>query len=97
MDWMRVSLRRQGRNVLLLGAVAGIWGTFVYYAAHLLASLMLEPVPSSIIAGSALGLGLCATLAAVNDLAQRFWGRALWSGAIGAALGLILGAGGFAG
>ncbi len=92
---MSNSLKQSGWNSLLLGAVAGVWGAALYQGVGWLLAPLQAPGLSTLVTGMALGLGLCALLASVDNLYNRFWRRASCSVLAGGALGLAAGGVGF--
>ena len=88
MNWMSKSLGRLARRSLLLGAVAGIGGAFMYLGVSWLLDLPGSPAAATIVPGMALGLGLCGLLGPVDDLYNCYWRRALKSGAFAAVMGM---------
>lgn len=96
MNWMSISLGRLARRALLLGAVAGVWGAFMYLGVSWLLELLGSPAAATIVPGMALGLGLCGLLGPVDDIYNCYWRRALKTGAFAAAMGMAAGGIGFA-
>ena len=94
MNWMKAYLRKLLWRTLILGAIAGVWGAFLFEGALWLAGRW-EPSWVELLPGAALGLGLGAALAPIDDLMGRFWHRILKGGLAGGALGSLVGMGAF--
>lgn len=96
MNWMAVTLSSLRWKILLLGAVAGIWGAFL----HELASLALFHLQLdgywNLLTGAGLGLGMGGLLATIEDLLNQYPRRSIRSALFGGVLAAILGALAFA-
>ncbi len=92
MNWMTASLSRSLRRTLALGALAGFWAAMLYHGSQWVAGGGWPPFWAAAWSGAALGLGLCAGVAAVDDLINRFWRRCARAAAGGGLLGMAAGA-----
>ncbi|MCZ6558579.1 MAG: FHA domain-containing protein [SAR324 cluster bacterium] len=92
---MNDSLKRLGLNSLMLGALSGVWGASLYRGMDWLTASYLSSAASTVLTGMAMGLGLCALLASVEDLYNRFWRRAGKTALTAGLLGLVVGGAGF--
>jgi Inner membrane component of T3SS, cytoplasmic domain len=96
MIWKKAILNALRWRMLVLGAMAGLWGSVLREAALLLPGSEAWPPLRALVVGAGLGLGLGLLLAPADALLQRTFRRALRAALAGGLLGALLGAGGAA-
>lgn len=92
MNWTKIALNALRWKVLVFGALAGMWGSFLHEAALLLPAHTGWQGPRIALASAALGLGLGLIVAPTDALLHHCFRRALKTSLAGALLGALLGA-----